>query len=145
MYNKPIKGYVEPNDCDRSIFWLFRSSCGLRSEFIGTNGPDGPDGQVRTTFWSFWISDPKIFLHTLKSVLIKWGLKSQVYLRPGSETTFESLETISGPISWFECSIRVSGTQWARFHSYFQNLSRKIMDSSLFCRSRQYSLDHMIV
>ena len=51
--------YVEPNGCDRSLFWPFWSNCGHRSGFIG---PNGPGGQVRTTFWSFWISDPKLFL-----------------------------------------------------------------------------------
>ena len=61
-----------------------------------------------------------------------------------SETIFESLETISGPISWFECSIRVLGTQLARFHSYFQNPSRKFMTSSRLCPLK-YPLDHMVV
>ena len=60
-----------------------------------------------------------------------------------SETIFESLETISGPISWFECSIRVLGTQLARFHSYFQNPSRKFMTSSRLCPLK-YPLDHMV-
>ena len=60
-----------------------------------------------------------------------------------SETIFESLETISGPISWFECSIRVLGTQLARFHSYFQNPSRKFITSSRLCPLK-YPLDHMV-
>ena len=60
-----------------------------------------------------------------------------------SETIFESLETVSGPISWFECSIRVLETQLARFHSYFQNPSRKFMTSSRLCPLK-YPLDHMV-
>ena len=60
-----------------------------------------------------------------------------------SETIFESLETISGPFSWFECSIHVLGTQLARFHSYFQNPSRKFMTSSRLCPLK-YPLDHMV-
>ena len=62
IYTKPIRGYtyVEPNDCDRSIF--------DRSDLIVVTDPSlsaqmdpTVKSERRTTFWSFWISDPKIF------------------------------------------------------------------------------------
>ena len=87
-----------------------------RSDLIVDTDPslsDQTDPTVKSERHSdhFEFRTRKFSLRTLKSVLIKWRLKSQVYLHPGSEPTFESLETISGPISWFECSIRVPGTQ----------------------------------
>ena len=69
-------------------------------------------------------------------------MKIEISSISSSEMTFESLETISGPISWFECSIRVSGTPLARFHSYFQNPSWKFMVSSSLCPLK-YSLDRI--
>ena len=45
--------------------------------------------------------------------------------RKSSGTTFEPTGTISGPMSWSEPSIHVSGTPFDRFRGYFQNLSQK--------------------